>query len=49
MIKLKKFLKWVTEAVKKIGDGAAYCFNLYEDKKAWTTATSTMDLTSGIY
>lgn len=28
--------KWINAGVVELGNGEAYCFNLYEDEKAWT-------------
>ncbi|MCL2586618.1 MAG: hypothetical protein FWE31_00070 [Firmicutes bacterium] len=36
MIKPKKFVKWLDRAVEYVGEGQAYCFNLYNYKRIWS-------------
>jgi len=36
MIKVKELAKWIERGIKELGDGEAFCFNLYEDTDEWT-------------
>lgn len=36
MVKVKEFALWIERGIKELGNGAAFCFNLYEDVNEWT-------------